>query len=507
MLKDAGVSSPRTGMNLADKRRQAWLLISYAIPVSVTAFLWYSSPNTISLLQGGLAFVLLGLPWHSYLVWKSGARREIPLFTMVGSAYWLYYAFPLFWGDRVLVTGGRFQQLLPDSAISLSICMAALGAVSLYLGTKTRIGRSDSTAKSVDISQKTLSWQYVRFLVVAGCFLSFYQIPAYALGEGGRQAIYILQTTIPMVAFVILLQRHLRREGTDMDRLLIVAFIVSRFFGGMASGWLGSFVFFMATCGLIYLVHRRKAPKLIVVAGIVCVLFFQVGKDDFRARYWYEGEQGSTLERVAWWIEASLERWSSAGESTSTVTSRDLVYQSLARVSLLSQTANVVILTPSLVPYQGGKTYSYLFVSFVPRFLWPGKPSVNEANRFYQVAYGLTKEERLEDVSIAVGFLTEGYINFGWFGVIAVPFLIGMMFEYFQKNWLTQDSGLLMTSLGAVLVCTRFITIESQLGQYLGGLIQQIVLTLIAFLPVMTVTGRGDQRQQTRLRALQTSST
>lgn len=495
----------RTGITMGEKKHQAWLLISYILPVTVSILLWYSSPNDLSLLQVGLALLLLALPWHSYLVWKSGARREIPLFAMVSFAYWLYYAFPLFWGDRILMSGSGLHQVLGERWITLSIILATLGVISLYLGMKLRI-RDSRMAKSLDISEKKLSWQYIRLLVLIGCFLSFFEIPAYALGEGGRQAIFILQTTVPMVAFIILFQRYLRRLGTDMDKLLILAFVISRFFGGMASGWLGSFVFFMATCGLIYLVHRRKAPKVIVIAGILCVLFFQVGKEDFRTRYWYEEQQGGTLERVSWWIEASLERWTSVGESTSNVTTKDLIYQSLARVSLLSQTANVMSLTPSYVPYQNGKLYSYLFVSFIPRAIWPGKPSVNDANRFYQVAYGLTTEERLEDVSIAVGFLTEGYINFGWFGVVLIPFLVGIFFQYFQKNWLTQDSGLLMSSLGAVLVCTRFITIESQLGQYLGGLLQQIVLTLAAFLPVMTVTSRLERKQQTAKTALQAAS-
>src|SRR5689334_6339996 len=87
---------------------------------------------------------------------------------------------------------------------------------------------------------------------------------------------------------------------------------------------------------------------------------------------------------------------------------REAVDASLSRLSLLTQTANVLDMTPSTVPYQNGSLYSYMLVTWIPRALWPEKPSVNEANQFYQVAYGLSSEEDVENVSISVGVATEG---------------------------------------------------------------------------------------------------
>jgi hypothetical protein len=90
------------------------------------------------------------------------------------------------------------------------------------------------------------------------------------------------------------------------------------------------------------------------------------------------------------------------------------------RMYLLSQVAHVLDVTPADVPFQGGQTYAFVAVTLVPRFLWPDKPSVNDANRFYQRAYGLTAERQLAGVSIAVGVLGEAFINFGWPGVIVM---------------------------------------------------------------------------------------
>jgi hypothetical protein len=120
----------------------------------------------------------------------------------------------------------------------------------------------------------------------------------------------------------------------------------------------------------------------------------------------------------------------------------------------------------------------------VPRFLWPDKPSMSQANQFYQVQYGLTRETDLQSVSIAVGFLTEGYINFGWFGVGGVAFFVGLLLGVVQRTFLRSESGLLFGSLGLALI-PGFLIIESQLAQYLGGIIQQTGLTFLIFLPII----------------------
>jgi hypothetical protein len=156
----------------------------------------------------------------------------------------------------------------------------------------------------------------------------------------------------------------------------------------------------------------------------------------------------------------------------------------VSRVSLLTQTANVIDQTPTVVPYQYGKLYSYLAISLIPRFVWPDKPSINEANQFYQVAYGLTQEDELAAVSISVGVLAEGYINFGWLGVVAIMFLLGVFFDFYQRVFFSQNSGLFMASIGLTLLL-QFLSIESQMAQYVGGILQQVFLMLVVMIPVV----------------------
>ena len=182
-----------------------------------------------------------------------------------------------------------------------------------------------------------------------------------------------------------------------------------------------------------------------------------------------------------------MQKWLAVWDDPSGQALKDAVTPSVSRVSLLNQTADVIELTPSVVPYQYGRLYSYLGVTLIPRFLWPNKPSMNEANQFYQVAYDLTTEDELSRVSIAVGTLTEGYINFSWPGALGIMFLLGVFFDFFQSTFLSAKSGPLLKAIGVVLLLP-FLAIESQLAQYLGGIIQEVVVVFIVMLPAVRIT-------------------
>jgi O-antigen polysaccharide polymerase Wzy len=163
---------------------------------------------------------------------------------------------------------------------------------------------------------------------------------------------------------------------------------------------------------------------------------------------------------------------------------------------LLQQTANVMESTPDRVPYQNGRLYSYVLVTFVPRLFWPDKPSVNDSNRWYQVAYRLTTRENLNGVSIAVGYLPESYINFGWFGPPALMFCLGIVLGLFDRIFLRPSSGLLLNSIGVTLL-PGLLIVDAQLAQYIAGVGQQVAVALIALAPMFDLR-RNELHRGTR---------
>lgn len=81
--------------------------------------------------------------------------------------------------------------------------------------------------------------------------------------------------------------------------------------------------------------------------------------------------------------------------------------------------------TPKKVPFWGGDSYSAIPFIFIPRFLWPDKPSRHIWNKFGRT-YGFISEDD-EFTSVAVNYFAEGYMNFGFYGMYAIALFVGFL--------------------------------------------------------------------------------
>lgn len=475
------------------------------MPSVITVLLWLTRSNEVPVPQLLLALLLIYVPWHGYLTWKQNGQSQLPVFSMIALMYWLYFVMPLFWEPHAISeSSAPVGRDLSEASVTNALLMAAFGVASLWLGMRIRVGRL-LVPKNISIEAPQSRRHYIRAVLGIGCVLNVYDVSAYALGEGGRQAIILLLSAVPMLAFAILFRSYLRGESTRLDQVLMITFVGSRLLNGLASGWLGVSTSLILICAVIYIAERRRMPRLVPIVIVLFILFFQVGKADFRKAYWQEGSQGlaqaapaGKIERMTFWINRSLEKWRDVLADPSGQTLKDAIIPSVSRVSLLNQTANVIEMTPSVVPYQYGHLYSYLGVTLIPRALWPEKPSMNEANQFYQVAYDLTSPDDLASVSIAVGFLTEAYISFAWFGVVGVMFLVGIFLDFYQQLFFSRGAGIVLSSVGVVLL-PQMLGIESQMAVYLSGMVQQVALVFVVFLPALQI--RRGKRNPTPIRS------
>jgi hypothetical protein len=447
--------------------------------VVVTGALWALAAHEVSPLSVATVFALFAIPWFAYCRWQDSDQHNFPLFPMVAGMYFISYALPLFWGERSMQT---FVGTRVFSAESLQqpMNLVLLGVLSLWAGMEIGLGRKLGLRTQIEVSSQSYVWNYLRIVLIAGTAMTTQGL--YTMGEGGRQIMVIFQGVVPTAAFALLFRRYLAGKVENTDKLFLVLFVGARFFVGMSSGWLGSFVGFGIACLAIYIYERRKFPKLAVAAVLIFIIFFQPAKQSFRKKYWLGDSNAGMVTKVSDWTSESFRLWSDAWSNPEFLPK--LGEQVLKRVSLLEQTANVMELTPAVVPFQHWHLYSYLGITFVPRFVWPEKPSMNEANRWYQVSYGLTENEELAHVSMAVGTLTESYISFGWWGPLIIMFLVGMLLDWFRYSFLSINSGILLNAIGVALL-PNFLAIESQMAQYISGLVQAIALTMVVLMPVM----------------------
>jgi hypothetical protein len=408
--------------------------------------------------------------------------------------FWLAYGLPLFWSSHniSLVTG---KHHVSDDAVTKSLYLAVIGVLALFAGMSVTERSGWGPTIGLDVPTNPSRWKYLRSILVLGILLRLF-VPIDLWGPEWRQIIINLETILPAVTFVILFRYFLRGSCSDLDRILVVAYVAIALVVGISSGWLGSFIGLGVICAAMYVYERHKLPLTAAFIILPLILFFQPAKDAFRTRFWRNESSASYAERISFWVNQSWQMWSNAASDPRGEAIGDLAESTLNRVSLLQQTANVMERTPDPVPYQYGRLYSYIAVTLVPRFVWPDKPSVNDANRWYQVSYRLTSGAGLGSVSIAVGTLAESYINFSWFGPLLVMLPLGVFLGCVQLILLHHNSGLLLNSLGVVLL-PGFLGIESQMAQYVAGLAQQVLIAMVVLAPVLEVRHRqkfGDNR-------------
>ena len=110
----------------------------------------------------------------------------------------------------------------------------------------------------------------------------------------------------------------------------------------------------------------------------------------FREPYWRGDSAGGYSERVALWVE-SPEQVERANRRPNGEKGKPLADAFLSRLSLLQQTANRDgIHTGQSALSAWPPVLLHRRLRLIPRFLWPDKPSVNDANHWYQVSYRLT---------------------------------------------------------------------------------------------------------------------
>lgn len=477
-----------------DSHFRANALIDVALPAFLTAVLAYLSSYEVSLIQGVLAFILCGIPWIAYRRWLRTDRKHIPLFALLAAMFWLSYAVPLFWAQHV-VAGIFGRRTLPEPVITSALALAVLGVGCLWVG--MRLAQFSQWLPKIrrDVSSNPSRLNYLRTVFIFGALVRVF-VPSYALGTGGRQLVLSFENFVPVVCFAIFVRHYLRGTLRSSDKILVFGYALIAVIMGIASGWLGSAVNLGLVFITIYIYERRRFPVAAVLAVVPVILFFQPAKNLFRERYWQRQSSDSSTERVTYWVDNSWRLWSDALDDRDNERLRELSNSTLSRFDLLRQTAHVIEFTPSRVPYQYGSLYSYMLVTFVPRYFWPDKPSVNDANRWYQVHYGLTDPQNLASVSIAVGTVAESYMNFGWLGPILVMLPLGIFLGSFERIFLHSDSGVLFSCLGAVLI-PQLLAIESQMAQYVAGLAQQIALVLLVLIP--TLESRTQAAQLRRL--------
>jgi hypothetical protein len=150
-----------------------------------------------------------------------------------------------------------------------------------------------------------------------------------------------------------------------------------------------------------------------------------------------------------------------------------LVAKILYRINYLGQLGYVYQTTGDEIPYTYGRTYYPLLLKFIPRLLWPGKPK-ETTGQYFGHRYGFLAEEDLL-TSVNMSVIIEGYMNWGWFGIVFSAMFVGVVLRLLWELWVGENCATGNVILGMVVVFAM-VGQESNLSGLFGGLLYGGVL-------------------------------
>jgi hypothetical protein len=396
-------------------------------------------------LQTLLATILLETclyPTARYFAQKESGLPTMPILSV---AYALQFAIPFYTHDATMELSHGDLKYLADADVSAALLMAIVGVGVLQAGYYWF--QQSEIRKAAPVAILNLNkGKAVLYCALAGIVLpllfTFKGIIPDEYQQPLSSVLRLLENQV-LVVIGVLGWIVYSRSNSKWYTVWLYLLVVSTAVRGISSGSLETALVPIGVLFFVKWAYTRRIAFAPIVVTIVMVLFLSPVKSDYREKVWYgetaEITEMSTLEKTIFWIGEATDYWLETLSGAHDL--REATSSASGRADFLHQVAHIHSLTPSVVPYQNGETYSYFAVALIPRLLWPDKPTAGNANGFFAVTYGLTTEEGAKTTTFGVSILGEAFINFGWLGVILIMFFQGFIVGLLERTFGGLASG------------------------------------------------------------------
>jgi hypothetical protein len=406
---------------------------------------WMLNDLGYDLRHAFLAILLVEIclyPTVRYFARKEKGLPTMPIFCL---AFALQFAIPIFTRDATIELAQGETRLLEDSDVTAALMLATIGIVALQVGYYAF--QRSPLKKAVPVAQLPLN----KSKAIICCLLLGVVLPLLF----NLRAIIPEEYQLPLSAVLTLLQNQVYvvigvlgwlvygRKSSKWFAVWLYALIAITAVHGISTGVLEEALIPIGVLFVVRWLFTRRISLSLAACVIGLILFLSPVKGEYRQQLRLDDSSGaaemSSVERASLWIKQAATYWAEtfAGrrdlqEATSSATSR---------ADFIHQVAYIHSMTPSEIPYQYGRTYSYFAVALVPRALWPGKPLAGSANGFYAVTYGIASEEGIKTTTFGISILGEAFINFGWYGAVFVMMIQGVAISTLENIFGSLKSG------------------------------------------------------------------
>ncbi len=456
-------------------------VLAYAL---VFAF-WQVEPLPFDIYAlGVLIFATSLMP---LMLWTTRDRRGLPIFELIVLSYAAQYSMPLFTQANGIVI---FSQFVPISwqALSQALVLAQVGLVAFiagyYLFLRSPLAAALPRLDLPFSEQRRMSYVYGSFLLGGAVMLlnaaGVGILQTAALGALTRLLAGQFNIALILLAYHLFEQpRAPRRQLTLLYAALLFAFLI-----GLSSGMLENAFIPLVGVFVVRWQARRRLPWRWLAAAAALYMVLNPAKFTFRSLVWFGGANYSLGDRIGLWSDLASESAGNLLQPTFASDRQDLMLGALSRFDLVHKFAYVRTMTPQVVPYYQGSSYAYFLVAWIPRAIWPDKPTATGgANDRMDVDYRLKVEG--SSSSIGIGLLPEAYANFGAVGVLLVMALQGAVLGMLSAmlDGRNSDGGrAIYLSLGVYLLNG----IGTSASVMFGAIFQQVLASAVIMRPFTT---------------------
>lgn len=352
---------------------------------------------------------------------------EGPLLPLVTVQLYVTYAVAQFRDEPLLLVHGAYMPRPESIAIACWLCAVA----SLVVQVAGRF--ASAQAEKLDFSRffPTPRREFVRpasalllISTLAAFMLTFIGIPS---------AIRNLANVFlnPYLALVMCVYLAHRFERPLLLRFSYLSMWMLAFLGLLA-GFLENTIVPFYLMFITTWVARRTLKTSWLVIALAAVIVLQPAKNEYRksgASLRSVTTLDGVVDRLRAWEHAIIDAWSDPF-------SRDEQFAAAAaRANFLLQFAQVVEWVPEVVEYRRATALVNGVAYFVPRMLWPEKPSISDlVNNPYALEFHQTTEEGLSRVTIGMLQPADGYWDWGTPGAIVYMAVTGMLYGFLAGN-------------------------------------------------------------------------
>lgn len=460
------------GENTSAARNRKRTLSNVAVLGLITFCAYFTAtsvaPDPLHKILGNAIAVLATLP---ALFWIKRTRTSLPVFEVFMLTGLNTYAIPLLGGHEQLT---RFDsETLTSAGFMVLAYQIAANITYFSISATSKRGpfwRSEIVSK--DIS---------RFLTWGMLLSTAYTIAAQFTNWIPYEFTGVLRAAcigIGNITCFVQSRRWGRNELSTNEKIFFALMVAAQLVFGTASLLLVGGLSLLTLGFLGYISGAKKLPLVPILLALPLVALLHNGKSAMRLQYW--GPSGTERHSVTIselpqfysnWISYGLQP-PAEEDATKSRNARLLDRMSLFHIMCL-----VVSITPEFRPYLEGETYQPIPAQFVPRPLWPGKPSAHISTNMLAVYYGLQSEDETAKTTIGFGLLTEAYANFGLLGCVLLAVAFATLFKL-VTSW-SADSPILSYPglLMVVLMAWSFMT-EYTLAIWLSSIFQAIVVVM-----------------------------